>query len=173
MLPSFPFGGQLGVLGDILAFNFNLEEHNRGSPHYHGVLWLKYKPDAQTFRRLLEQPAFQQRILQFLGEIIKHEAPAQWKNPDPHSLGMLQETQQELKQIDCPHRSTKHVIIIQRSQAKSSMLNADQHLSYKRIKRMGNYVDQLAALFYVTNYTTKQNKKLLNMFALIEAAVAR
>jgi len=42
------------------------------------------------------------------------------------------------------------------------------------IKHMwGNYVDQLAALFYMTNYMTKQNKKLLNMFPLIEAAVAK
>jgi len=174
MLLSFGFDGQLGVLGEILAFNFNTEEHNRGSPHYHGMLWLKYKPDAQTFRSLLEQPAFQQRILHFLGEIIKHEAPANGKNPDPRSLAVLLETKQELKHIDCPHCiSTKHNIIIQRSQAKSSMPNADQHLPCERIKHMGSYVDQLAALFYMTNYMTKQNKKLLNMFPLIEAAVAK
>jgi hypothetical protein len=42
------------------------------------------------------------------------------------------------------------------------------------IKHMwGNYIDQLAALFYITNYMTKQNKKLLNMFPVIEAAVTQ
>ena len=132
LMLSFGSGGKLGVLGDVLAFHFNPEEQNRGSLHYHGMLWLKYKPDAQTFRSRLEQPAFQQRILHFLGEIIKHEAPAQWKNPDPHSLGMLKEAQQELKHIDCPHCNTTHDIIIQCGQAQSSA-NTDQHLSCKRI----------------------------------------
>ena len=35
----------------------------------------------------------------------------------------------------------------------------------------GNCVDQLAALFYITNYMTKQSKTLLNIFAVVEAAV--
>ena len=36
----------LGVLGDVLAYHFNDEEQGRGSLHYHGLVWLKHKPDT-------------------------------------------------------------------------------------------------------------------------------
>ena len=72
----------LGVLGDVLAYHFNPEEQNRGSLHYHGFVWLKHKPDTEDFERLLRTPAFQQRVLEYLQAVIKHEHPVFWAYDD-------------------------------------------------------------------------------------------
>ena len=72
--PSRP----LGVFGDVQAYHFNDEEQNRGSLHYHGLLWLKHKPDTASFEKLIYEPEFQQRLLDYLSAIIKNELPCQW-----------------------------------------------------------------------------------------------
>ena len=125
--------GKFGVLGDVLGFHFNPEEQNRGSLHYHGMVWLKYKPDANTFRARLQQPEFQKRILNYLSEIIKHEAPAQWKNCDPKASQLLVEADLSIdKHFDCPHCNSNHESIVG-SGAKRDSASVDQHLACKRI----------------------------------------
>lgn len=110
--------GKLGVLGDVHGYHFNPEEQNRGSLHYHGIVWLKYKPDAHTFRQRLKQPEFQARVLEYLSDIIKHEKPAQWQQQDASSVSMLSEYQQKLQlKASCSHCPNKHDQIVQTNTA--------------------------------------------------------
>lgn len=96
------------------------------------MIWLKYKPDVPTFRAALQQPDFQKRVLAYLSEIIKHEAPAQWKNSDPNATQFLADAQQTLyKHFDCPHCNTNHESLVDSGAQRPT--STDQHLACKRI----------------------------------------
>lgn len=65
----------LGIFGDIEAYHFNGEEQGRGSIHWHGLVWLKYKPSPSEFKHKLTDPTFSKRVLRFLDGLIKQSDP--------------------------------------------------------------------------------------------------
>jgi len=135
--------GKLGILGDVSGFHFNPEEQNRGSLHYHGLVWLAHKPDATTFRIMLGNKDFQKQILCYLSEIIKHEAPAQWQSPVDPQLGytgqfqperarsILPDCKQQLVDYECKDCHAKHEQIISTSTGKTA--SVDEHVACRRI----------------------------------------
>lgn len=76
--PDDAYKEPVGLFGDVRAYHFNDEEQGRGSLHYHGLVWLKYKPDTATFEKNIRQREFQQRLLKYLSAVIKNELPCQW-----------------------------------------------------------------------------------------------
>jgi len=142
-LLGYGSGGKLGVLGDASGFHFNPEEQNRGSLHYHGMVWLAHKPDSATFRRMLGDKEFQQQILRYLGEVIKHESPAQWQQPAATELSytallepkqarsILPACKQQLLNEECKDCLAKHEHIVGAGTAKSDSI--DQHIACRRI----------------------------------------
>ena len=69
-------GEDLGVFGKVAAYHWNSEEQNRGSLHWHGMVWLANKPDPQIFRDQLETPEFQKRVYQYLDSVVLQQPPA-------------------------------------------------------------------------------------------------
>lgn len=55
----------LGIFGDVSAFHFNSEEQNRGSIHWHGLVWLKHHPSPEQFKLAMADSSFQQRLLAY------------------------------------------------------------------------------------------------------------
>jgi len=67
---------ETGLFGKVAACHFNSEEQNRGSLHWHGLLWLSNKPDPREFAELLESRDFQKRLFSYLDTIIIQQPPA-------------------------------------------------------------------------------------------------
>ena len=159
-LLGFGSEGKLGFLGDVLGYHFNPEEQNRGSLHYHGIVWLAHKPDAATFRKRLGNADFQKQILLYLSEIIKHEAPAHWQSPadttefasvtdtanisnlkrhreytallqPENACSILHDCKQQLVNDDCKHCNAKHEQLVSTSMVKCH--SVDQHIACRRI----------------------------------------
>lgn len=73
---------KLGVMGDVKAFDFIDEEQNRGTLHWHGMVWLAHKPDYHAFVDLLKTTAFQKRVLAYLSTVIRNEPIALWNRTE-------------------------------------------------------------------------------------------
>jgi hypothetical protein len=72
-----------GVIGDVRAYDFIDEEQNRGTLHWHGMVWLAHKPDYDSFVELLQTKNFRDRVLSYLSAVIRNEPVALW---DPSEL---------------------------------------------------------------------------------------
>jgi hypothetical protein len=49
----------------------------RGSIHFHGLIWLRYKPNPVEFEHLLlKDNAFKKRLVHYLDFILRKEEPA-------------------------------------------------------------------------------------------------
>ena len=140
---------RLGVFGDVLAYHFNDEEQGRGSLHYHGLVWLKHKPDTNAFEKLIREPAFQQRVLAYLSAVIKNELPSQWdvselRLDDDDALTMPKHIylrEQPCYLRDCDGRSHS-VLDGDASKMTYHTRAADDHISLKRVS------DPLAPHFF-------------------------
>jgi hypothetical protein len=73
---------KLGVMGDVKAFDFIDEEQNRGTLHWHGMVWLAHKPDYHAFVELMKTESFQKRVLEYLSSVIKNEPVALWNRAE-------------------------------------------------------------------------------------------
>lgn len=67
---------QHGIFGRIAAYHFNPEEQGRGSLHYHGMIILDSHLSRRQLLQKLKEPEFQQRVLQYLDNLIMQQPPA-------------------------------------------------------------------------------------------------
>jgi hypothetical protein len=59
----------------VRSYSFHSEEQDRGTLHYHGFVWLRNRPSPDDFRRMLKDPAFQQRMLTWLEAHVHKSEP--------------------------------------------------------------------------------------------------
>ena len=130
---SPPSAQPLGVLGDVIGYHFNPEEQGRGSLHYHGMVWLRHKPDVETFRELLETPEFRKHVLSYLQSVIKQEEPTLW--PKDELEGDVQLAgDQHIERVFCKLCSQEHAVMAGKgSESTAERRNADDHPSCQRI----------------------------------------
>ena len=120
----------VGVLGDVKAHHFNPETQNRGSLHFHGMVWLQHKPGALAFEELLRSADFQQRVLHYLSFLIKQEYAALWpENEMPCPLSLPEG--HRVSDVICGVCGETHKVV--EGPGLESQRNNDIHISSKRI----------------------------------------
>jgi len=84
-------GEEVGLFGKVEAVHWNSEEQNRGSLHWHGLIWLSNKPDPRVFSAWLSSPEFQARLFAYLDSVVMQQPPAlstrgMLRNPQANSV---------------------------------------------------------------------------------------
>src|SRR6185312_9445155 len=97
-------GEEVGIFGKVEAVHWNSEEQNRGSLHWHGLLWLANKPNPRDFAALLSSTKFQHHIFTYLDSIILQQPPAlcangMFRNPESASV--------DAESYHCPLKKTR------------------------------------------------------------------
>jgi hypothetical protein len=65
-----------GIFGEeVAAYSFHVEEQGRGTLHWHGFVWFKNRPSPPDLQRLLNDPAFRERVTQWLDTVIHRAEP--------------------------------------------------------------------------------------------------
>lgn len=59
----------------VRTYSFHSEEQDRGTLHYHGFIWLRNRPPADEFRKMIKSEAFQQRMLKWLETHVCRSEP--------------------------------------------------------------------------------------------------
>ncbi|CAE6416282.1 unnamed protein product [Rhizoctonia solani] len=62
---------RMGVLGRLSAYYGVVEAQGRGSLHVHMVLWLEDAPSSDTMHDLLSDPAFRERVTQYVDHSVR------------------------------------------------------------------------------------------------------
>ena len=78
LFPKHVILGKAKPIGSVVHFFYRIEFQQRGSPHAHGVVWIKDAPDPET-----DSP---QTIAAFVDRYVSCELPSVALDPELHSL---------------------------------------------------------------------------------------
>lgn len=162
-LLKIPVSKRLGIFGDVKAFMGTVESQNRGTLHFHSIIWLQFVPNPAELFAKLEHPAFQKRFFGWLERTIRFDMPTkealqaelfaevdsqnqEMKLEQPEEIDWKAEKKTEKQQSDTQMRDAQSEIPDPNWFEKTEALQALLNMTKEELKGMSFTEDEIKSI---------------------------